>query len=218
MSTPKPEQKCLVFDFDGTLADTMDKAMLIYNEMAMRHGFLPVKQEELPATRRMTANEFIKAYRVPRLKIPKLLLEGKRILGTQIETIRPFPGLEQVLPRLRPHFELLGILTSNSKENVTAFLNHNNLNLFDFVSTVPKLKGKRKHLAAIAATYSLEPAEIVFVGDERRDVRAGKKALVNTVAVSWGFNARDALIADKPDYVFDEVSDLENLIKLREAL
>jgi phosphoglycolate phosphatase len=99
----------------------------------------------------------------------------------------------------------MGILTSNSIENVNLFLETQGLRgSFNFVSSTSKLTGKSKHLRAIRKTFSLRHEEMLYVGDEIRDVKASHKAGIDCAAVTWGFNSRDSLTAAEPKHILDE--------------
>jgi phosphoglycolate phosphatase len=123
----------------------------------------------------------------------------------QIELIEHMAG---VVRELRAEVETLGILTANSKDNVLAFLTDKNLTVFDFISTVPKLSGKAKKLKAIMGTFDYKEEELLFIGDEIRDVRAAHKAGVPVAAVTWGFNSERSLSKKKPDLIFREPAEI----------
>jgi len=58
----------------------------------------------------------------------------------------------------------------------------------------------------------MEFSDVYFVGDEIRDMEAGKKAKVKTVAVSWGYNTAESLQKENPDYLIDSPQELEKII------
>jgi len=74
------------------------------------------------------------------------------------------------------------------------------------------LTSKSKHLKAIRKTFSLRSEEILYVGDELRDVKASQKAGIPIAAVTWGFNSRESLAAEKPEYLFNQPADFLRLI------
>ena len=84
--------------------------------------------------------------------------------------------------------------------------------VFHFISSKSKLSGKAKHLKSIMRTFSLEPEEILYVGDEIRDVKACKKVGIPIAAVTWGFNAKEALAETQPEYLFDTPQELLEFI------
>ncbi len=114
---------------------------------------------------------------------------------------------------MRDRAEAFGILTSNASANVELFLEAHNLReAFDFVSSTSKLTGKSKHLRAIRKTFSLRHEQMLFIGDELRDVRASQKAGIPIAAVTWGFNSRESLASQAPNYVFDQPADFLRLL------
>ena len=58
----------------------------------------------------------------------------------------------------------------------------------------------------------LKSQEILYVGDELRDVKASQKAGIPVAAVTWGFNSRESLAASKPTYLFDRPIDFFQLL------
>lgn len=202
-------RKVLVFDFDGTLADTLEAARRIFNHLAPDYGLQAVEADRLPELRHLTLRALLKTLGVRQRSLPSILKRGKAMLRDRLDDLGPCPGVFESLPELAGGVEKCGILTSNSVENVEIFLNkHGVRHHFDFISSCRKLKGKAKYLKAIAKTYSVAPGEMLYVGDEVRDVRACRKAGVPIVAVGWGFNSREALVESGPNEVVDNVSAL----------
>ena len=202
----------LIFDFDGTIADTFAEGVRIYNELADEYSLRAVAHEELEDLRDLTTSDLMAHLGVRRSKLPVLLTKGRRRLKRSISRLPLISGMGEVLPALREQSTCFGILTSNAADNVETFLESHGLSdLFTFVSTTSKLTGKSKHLRSIARTFSLDPKEMLYVGDEIRDVRAAHKAGIACAAVSWGFNSRDSLISNKPTYLADHPSELAGI-------
>ncbi|MGB0775788.1 MAG: HAD-IA family hydrolase [Akkermansiaceae bacterium] len=201
--------RALIFDFDGTLADTLDESVRIYNTLAIEHGLRPVNQDDVAKLRHMRMGDFLRYLEIPKRRVPKLLFQGTRILKENIGALALFEGMAECLHQLRETSEHFGILTSNSVENVEVFLrNHGLDDTFTFVSSTSKLTGKAKHLRAIRKTFSLDHAEMLYVGDEIRDIKAAQKANIASAAVGWGFNSAESLRAARPDHFCEEVADL----------
>lgn len=51
--------------------------------------------------------------------------------------------------------------------------------------------------------YNINPLEVIYVGDEDRDIIAAKKTKIKTIAVTWGFNTNEKLSRENPDYLVD---------------
>ena len=199
----------LIFDFDGTIADTLLATLQIYNGLAADNGFRHVEKEELDQLRDMDTRSVLDHLNIPKRRVPLLLVKGRRILKNEISSIPLIDGIADALPKLREQAECFGILTSNATENVETFLEiHGLRDLFTFISSTSTLSGKSKHLRSIARTFSMNPSQMLYIGDEIRDIRASRKAGIDVAAVTWGFNSRDSLAAEAPDHLVDSPSEL----------
>lgn len=204
----------IIFDFDGTIANSLETALEIYNELAPEFNLVPIGPENLPELRQLGVRKFLKRIQLKPRHVPHVLNKGRLMLRERITGIQPIPGIVEQIKILHEQSHSLGILTSNSSENVEIFLNQHGIRqYFDFISTCPKLRGKGKHLSAIARTYSLSPLNMIYVGDEVRDVKAAKRAAVSVAAVTWGFNTKEALAKHDPDWLISDPKELANLEK-----
>lgn len=208
---------CAIFDFDGTIADTLERIFSICNELSSQYGYRSISRDQIDEVRNMSASQLFEFVGVARFKVPIILSKGKKLLYQDVQSIQPIPGMTEVIRETRNRVSTLGILTSNSKENVHAFLKANDLEVFDFISTVSKLSGKAKNLKAILRTFALKPNDVVYVGDELRDIKAARKAHVAAAAVTWGFNSLSSLKAKDPDYLFETPRELLDMFNSDDA-
>jgi len=208
--------KTLIFDFDGTLADTLDAALKIYNDLAPKFHCRTVNLKDKEEFRNKRPQELFKIFGIAWFKLPFLLFKIQKKLHRQIETIKPIEDIVKTLKSLKTLGFNLGILTSNSRENVTAFLIKNDLaNLFDFIHSDRNFFGKHKAMQHCLKNKNLSTDSVIYIGDETRDIEAAKKAGLRIIAVSWGFNSREALIKAEPDGMIDKPKDLlETLEKI----
>ena len=205
--------RALIFDFDGTIADTLDEVLKIYNQMADEFELRPISEEELPSLRKLTLTGLLEYLEISKLTAPKLLYKGTLTLKKSIPHLPLIDDMDTVLKLLRKSTEYMGILTSNSEENAKLFLKtHNIEDLFDFVSSTSKLTGKSRYLKNLLSKYELEPQEAIYIGDEVRDIKSAKKAGIPIAAVSFGFNAKEALEKESPDYLCDTPAELVKIL------
>lgn len=208
---PLNKIKLILFDFDGTISDSHDVALEIYNSLAVKFGFRTVVEEDLVALKSKSSKEALKYLGVSYFKLPFVLREARQKFQTRIETLEPIHGIENVLLDLKSKSYQLGILTSNSKENVSRFLQKNDLELFQFLRTGVSVFGKTRVMKNLLREAKLSPEEVIYVGDETRDIEAAKSAGIKVISVTWGFSARDILLSQKPDFVLDRPSQLSDL-------
>jgi phosphoglycolate phosphatase-like HAD superfamily hydrolase len=207
------DPKLLVFDFDGTLADTLSACLAVSNRLAAEFDYRRVDPEELEGLRGLSWQELRQFLGVPLVKVPLILARGRRLILEDGCAVRPFPGLAEVLRDLRERGHRLGVVTSASSENVAAFLGVHGLDLFDFVSASSSLWGKAKRLNDVLRREGLAPRDVLYIGDETRDIEAAKKASIRSVAVTWGFNLRPALERFAPDFIAQEPRDLLRVVE-----
>ncbi|MEN9975363.1 MAG: hypothetical protein RLZZ282_1369 [Verrucomicrobiota bacterium] len=205
--------KTLVFDFDGTIADTLGETRLIFNRLAPDYGIRQVAEHELDHLRHLSLKDLLAQLKIPKRRVPALISRGTSMMRGNITQLQLIDGMPEVLVEMRRHVQSFGILTSNATANVDLFLRTHGLReQFDFISSTSKLTGKAKHLKAIRKTFSLESEELLYIGDELRDVKASQKAGIPIAAVTWGFNSRQSLAAAKPTYLFDRPADFLSLL------
>ena len=205
--------RALIFDFDGTIADTLGETRVIFNQIAPDYGIREVEEHEITELRHLSLKEILKKLDIPKRRVPSIIARGTGMMRANLDRLQLIPGMREALTELRSHTEAFGILTSNSTANVDVFLrNHGIRELFEFVSSTSKLTGKAKHLKAIRKTFSLRPEQMLYIGDELRDVKASQKAGIPIAAVTWGFNSRESLAAESPDHLFDKPADFLRLL------
>ena len=196
--------KTIIFDFDGTIADTMEEGRRIFNVIAPDYGIRQIDREEMEGVRSLSINQFIDAMKIPKTRIPLFIARGTLMMRRSIGGLPLIAGVGEILPQLRAKVDRFGILTSNAVDNVELFLDsHGIRGLFDFVSSTSKLTGKSRYLNGTRKQYKLKAQEMLYVGDEVRDLKAAKKAGIPCAGVTWGFNTREALAAENPDHLLD---------------
>jgi len=202
-------KKIIIFDFDGTIANTLDAVVDIYNRIAPDFRCKIVKQEDRKKLQAKRPQEFLKDYGVTNFKLPFLLLRVRKELHGEIKNINPIEGMVQALKDIKDAEFNLGIMTSNSKENIATFLELHGLNsVFDFIYSGRNIFGKEKVINKLLKNRKIIKENAVYVGDETRDIEASKKAGIPVVAVSWGFNTSEILAASHPNAVVDSPKQL----------
>lgn len=184
--------KEIVFDFDGTIALTLEASVRAVNKLSEKYGFRKVTNEDVEIFREKGWKQAIKGFKVSILKIPQILLDGQKEMAKEIEAVEMVEGLDRVLIELKKKGYVLGVLTSNSLENAERFFDKYNLK-FDYVYSEKTLFGKEKAINKLLEDRGLNKEEIVYVGDEIRDWEACEKAGVKMIGVGWGFNTAEAL-------------------------
>jgi phosphoglycolate phosphatase len=187
--------RAVLFDLDGTLADTAPDLARALNRLLVERGLAPVPPE---ATRAHTS-----AGARGLLSVSLGLAPGdagyaelrERVLdfyeeGLCIET-RLFDGIPALLAELQGRGLRWGVVTNKAKRFTEPLMR-----LLDpeqraacVVSgdSTPRLKPHPDSLLHAAASLALPPAECLYVGDDLRDVQAARAAGMGVLAAGWGY-------------------------------
>ena len=202
----------LIFDFDGTIADTHSRMVEISNLLSKEFNYKFIHPQDVENLRGKTSQEVIQILNIPMLKLPSIIAKAKRELYDGINSIAPIHGIKDILDQLKQHEIKIGILSSNSLENIVKFLHNHGIHAFDFIHTTSKIWSKNTSLKKLIHKNNFTHEEVIYVGDEVRDIEAAKKLGVKVAAVAWGYNSAQTLKNLKPDFMLYEPKDLLNLL------
>ena len=206
--------KSIIFDFDGTIADSFEVILRITNQLAAEFGFLPVQPEDVHRLKDLSSREIVRQSKVAPFKLPFLMRRLRGELNREIRYLKPICGMKAALLTLKQQGYQLGIVTSNSRENVIAFLEAQDLaEIFDFVGSGLALFGKGRVIQRLLKQHHLAPQDVIYVGDETRDIEAARKIGIKVISVSWGFNSTQALAAENPDYLIHQPDELLKVVE-----
>jgi phosphoglycolate phosphatase len=200
--------KLIIFDFDGTLADTFPCFVRVFDEAAAKYRFKPIDRANAQGLRGLDARAIMALHDIPLWKTPAIGRFMRTRIGDEASSIRLFDGIDAVLHALQARGVVLTIVTSNSRSNVLRILGPDLLKLFSHVECGAGLFGKLPKVRRVLAATGIAPADTLLIGDEIRDARVSAEAGVDFGAVAWGFNHVDALVAQHPRHVFHQVGDL----------
>jgi len=204
--------KVIIFDFDGTLADTIDILLSITNRLSAEFDFKSATKEELAQLSNLNSWQILQYSGISIFKFPLLIRRLKGELHSEIPHIQLFPGIKEVLLELKKRGFQLGIITSNSRQNVLASLAKNGLqDTFTFIYSGSTF-GKHKVINKWLRIENINPEEVIYVGDEIRDIDAAKKTGIKVIAVGWGFNSPQALAAQNPNFLIQHPQELIEII------
>lgn len=202
------EQKVAIFDFDGTLANSVDLIVELYNNNASKYGYEPISPKEFPDLRRMGYRQAMEHKGIKWRKLPRMVMHLGKEMRTRMTEVKPYNGVQDVLKDLQKHDYMIGILTSNHASLVQDFLREHNFPPLDFIVSERAVFGKDKALSKIMKRYALIPDQIVYIGDEPRDVVACRKAQIAVVGVTWGLGGKEGFESAPPDKLVTTMPEL----------
>jgi phosphoglycolate phosphatase len=194
--------RLILFDFDGTLADTLPWFRSVFHIVGEKHGFRKLDQGDHEKLRERDSKEILKMLGVPFWKVPMIANEMRGLMASRIRETKLFPGTSALLKNLAAKGARLGIVSSNSFENVSQILGAENMLRIQYHECGVSMFGKASKLKKVLRSSKTPPAQAIYIGDELRDLVAARAARVPFGAVSWGYNSPEALKKQCPDEMF----------------
>ena len=203
----------VLFDLDGTLLDSIELILASYRHTLMAHrGAVPPEEvwiEGLGTPLRVQSRKFTNA---PAEIDAMVETYRGHNLANHDAMVSAFPGIREVITRLRDRGYKLGIVTSKNRSSTLRGLARAGLDgQFDVLVTaddVDKPKPDPEPVHRALEQLGAEPGEAVFVGDSPHDISAGRAAGVATAAVLWGPFRREDLSPSQPDHWIEQPTQL----------
>ncbi|MGV3741680.1 MAG: HAD hydrolase-like protein [Burkholderiaceae bacterium] len=200
-----------IFDFDGTLADSLPFFLTVFNRLAEQHGFDSIDLDNACAFRGYSARQMMEHVGMPLWKLPLVAKSFLALMKESSHRVFMFDGVSDMLRHLHAHGVTLAVVTSNSRDNVSSILGKENMPLISHLETGASIFGKAPRIARVLGRSKAAHDRTIYIGDQASDLDAAHKAGVAFGAISWGYATIDSLLAHRPDHVFQSVSDLKRL-------
>jgi len=207
------EKKVVIFDFDGTIADTMMETVKIFNKIAEESGYQKVTEREIKVLRGEDLEKVVRSMKIPIFVLPFLVWKARSMMSRDIGRMKTTVKIRGAILKIKKMGFKVGILTLNSKENVALFLRKNDLDVFDFVYAGGSIFGKHKMIKRALREIGMRPHEAVYVGDEVRDINAARRRRVSVISVTWGYNNEEALRRRGTDYIVRTPQQLVSVVR-----
>lgn len=202
----------VIFDFDGTLADSAPWFRSVFNDVARRYRFRQLSEEEMEALRGRPNREVVRYLGVPKWKLPFIARHMRRLMHENAHAIPLFEGVGALLEELASRNITIAIATSNFEPNVRQILGPDNTrHIAQYACGVP-IFGKARVFRKITRKLGVPPNRVLAIGDEVRDIEAARKVGIAAGAVAWGFATPEILRAHQPDYFFNSMQEIASTV------
>ena len=202
-----------IFDFDGTLANSLDWFRASFQETIARFDLAPVSPEELEGMRGLSAREIMARLKVSMWQLPVIVSDmRKRKLAAASETSL-FAGIPAMLADLQRVGIKTAIVSSDSEASVRQVLGPT-ASLITRFDCGAALFGKHWKFRRVARKLGAKPSETICIGDEIRDIEAADAAGMDSGAVAWGYALPAALQAAKPTHLFNSIEQIPHRLAL----
>lgn len=219
--SPKPYISTIIFDFDGTLADTATEIVATMTETFCAMGKPVPSEDDMRRTIGMKLQ----------LALQQLanLTDAEAIAATAyyktvfmergVQRVGLFPQVSQTLLMLKQRGVRMAIATSRNSPSLEQILSNNGVSdCFETMVT------NSDHLApkpdpqmvlTLLERMHITPGETLVVGDTTYDIEMGNRAGCYTCAVTWGNHSRETLKSSLPNFVIDSVHALPDLFETK---
>jgi HAD superfamily hydrolase (TIGR01549 family) len=220
MTIQKDLIKAICFDVDGTLRDTDDEYVVKFTRYLRPLKFMLPDKDPTAFARRLVMLLETPANHI--YSLPDWLGIDEEIaafadwlyrigLGRQQNHFLLIPGIREMLATLRPHFQM-AVVSARPQRGTMDFLDAFELShFFDCIAsaqTTRRTKPRPDPLFWAAEQMGVRPEECLMVGDTTVDIRAGKAAGMQTVAVLCGLGQRVELVRQGADWVLASTAEL----------
>ncbi len=201
--------KYVVFDFDGTLADSLPVVVSIAEEILG----VTISKREIGGYRNMTVRQVLKIAKIPLWKVPSLLVKGKPIMSQRLVEVDLFEGLDTVVKSLAKEGHKLYVVSSNSAGIINRFLSQKDIRQY-FTSVYGNVGifSKAQAIKKVMKRENFTVQDAIYIGDEVRDIEAAKKIKMPIISVTWGYNGKKILKTFQPDYLIDKPVEISKII------
>lgn len=201
----------IIFDFDGTIADSFDVIASIIARLTGRSK--QFNEENIDHLRQQPILTVARQLGIRPWKIPWLLVRGRMIMSRHINEIGLHEGMGKAIEQLHAEGHELFIVSTNSTKNVNKFLKiHRMKSHFVQVKGGVGIFGKARALKKLVKRNSLDPKDTWYVGDEARDIEAAKAAGLKCLSVGWGFTNPDTLREFRPTALAEKSEEIIQII------
>lgn len=203
--------KAVVFDFDGTIADSLLGVLTVYERAHRRK--VPFTTEDVTGFRNKSLYTIARELKIPIYKLVWLMLFGRKAFKQHLDKVQIYDGIAALMKKLHAQGALLYVLSLNRPDSIHDFLRAHRLD--SYVRAVygkAFVLNKAPKLRVLMQQEGLQKHEVCYVGDQTIDVDSARRAGMRSIAVSWGYARREKLLSHKPDAIVDTAEQLEKAI------
>ncbi len=204
--------KSVVFDFDGTLVDSSSAVEKLFQYFKHKYKKTDMSLQQFKKIKTLPFKQRIKKMGVPLHKLPIISREARRVYSSYIGEIKINEGIPDLLVKLGRLDLDLCILSSNSIENISRFLEAHNINCFSGIYSAPNMLKKDETILKLIKKKKIGKENILYIGDELYDIAACKRIKVKVAAVTWGFETREILLGGQPDCICNTPMDIYHYV------
>lgn len=218
----RPRLHAVLVDLDGTLLDTAPDFVLVINRLLAEHARAPlpaaaIRETVSDGSHGMLRRAFGIGADEPAFGPLRARLLELYAANLLVETV-PFPGIAALLAMLGARGLGWGVVTNKPHHLAAPLLERARLAPAPGVLVCPEhvrlTKPDPEALLLACARLGCGPREALYVGDHPRDIEAGRRAGMPTVAAGWGYLADGERAEEwQADFIARSVPELQAILE-----
>lgn len=214
--------KCVIFDLDGTLVDTIDDLGLACDYLLKQKGITPKwTKDDYKAFVGNGARLLVKRAFSDQLSEEELdeqyALFKQKYGEIKLDHAYVYEGVAEVVKVLKGNGVQLAVCTNKPDAAAVGMVEHFfDRDTFEIVrgalDGVPK-KPDPAMATEIGEALGVDANECVWIGDSAVDIESAENFGCECITVTWGFRSRESLLERDPDYLIDNPKDILKILK-----
>lgn len=209
-STRQKTPRCLIFDFDGVLADSF-KTLFLLNKRSLGTVGLRLSADQyrslFDSNFHFSLNKFIGDLN----KCNLVLDYRKKYFGHYYSRVKLFRSVPSMIKKLSKKY-ILTLASSTKPEYINLLLKRYKLGGYFKIISGSLAHSKKESLNSILRTSRTKADEAVMITDTTGDILVAKKVGLKTIAVTWGYQKVTLLKKAKPDMIAKTLKELEGIL------
>ena len=202
----------LVFDFDGTMANSLAVAIDTYNQIAENKGFTKLDNKNWETVRQMSIPKALKYAGIKPYHVPGIIAEGRKQFLAHRDRIHLFEGIDDVIKQLAKDHQIF-VLSTNAKPVVEAVLQEASLQNYVTIMKSAPVFGKAGVVKKLAKKEDTSLEDVWMIGDELRDAQAARRIKVKFIGVTWGLQPESVLNKAQPTAIANKPGEITKIIQ-----
>lgn len=208
--------KTIIFDFDGTLADTLPIVYKSFQQIFEKYLQEEKSPEEIKAMFGPAENDIIRKH-FPTEHFEAAVEHYHSYYWDEHDTwVKRSHEIEALLEWIHKKGLNLAIMTGKGRKSLDLSLQALEMaNWFDMTVTGDEVENPKpdpEGIIKILKELDTSPKEALFIGDSDTDIRAGKSAGVESIGVQWLPTYQSAAFATEPEHIFTSVEDFKEFL------
>jgi phosphoglycolate phosphatase/pyrophosphatase PpaX len=208
--------KAIIFDFDGTLANTLPICYYAFQNVFKEFDNKDLSSEEIKAMFGPSETGIIRENLTNVNKEQAIELYYKKYFENHSNLVSPNKEIDEMIRHLKDKGIKMGIVTGKARKSLDISLKALQMDkLFEVIITGDDVVKPKPHPEGIIKALSLlgvQNNEAMFIGDSDADIQAGNQANVHTVGVQWLPDYQALEFNIKPNSSFKSVKQLIDLV------